>query len=345
MRAKRSNPDRYAYVWDCHTLLAMTCNSMKVLVTGGAGFIGSATAKALIDRGDEVVLIDNFNDYYDPKLKHDRLEIFLKDYAGKFTLYEGDIRDTAFLETVFAQETIDKIVHLAAMAGVRSSLLDPRLYEEVNVRGTLNMLDISVKYKIKNFVYASSSSVYGNNTKLPFSESDSVDMPISPYAATKKCNELFAHVYSHVYGLHTTGLRFFTVYGPWGRPDMALFGFTEKIIAGKQIEVYNFGNMTRNFTYIDDIVSGILTTLDANLAYDIVNIGGDREEKLTRFIEVIEENIGKKADQKLMPIQPGDVPSTVADITKLRAMGWAPTTQIEAGIKNFVEWYKGYYGA
>ncbi len=317
---------------------------MKVLITGGAGFIGSATAKALMDRADEVVLIDNFNDYYDPKLKHDRLEIFLKDYAGKFTLQTGDIRDTEFLETVFATEKIDKVVHLAAMAGVRSSLLDPRLYEEVNVRGTLNMLDASVKHKIQNFVYASSSSVYGNNTKLPFSESDSVDTPISPYAATKKCNELFAHVYSHVYGLHTTGLRFFTVYGPWGRPDMALFGFTEKIIANAPIEVYNFGNMTRNFTYIDDIVSGILTTLDADLPYDIVNIGGDREEKLTRFIEVIEENIGTKAQQKLMPIQPGDVPSTVADIAKLRAMGWAPTTNIEEGIKRFVDWYKGYYG-
>lgn len=316
---------------------------MKVLVTGGAGFIGSATTKALIDRGDEVVMIDNFNDYYNPQLKRDRLSIFLKDYAGKFTLYEGDIRDVAFLDEMFAKEAIDKVIHLAAMAGVRNSLLNPALYEEVNVRGTLNLLDMAVKYKVQNFIYASSSSVYGNNTKLPFSESDSVDMPISPYAATKKATELLAHVYSHVHGLNTTGLRFFTVYGPWGRPDMALFGFTEKIIADQQIEVYNFGNMSRNFTYIDDIVSGVLTVLDANLKYDIVNIGGDREDKLTRFIEVIEENIGKKADQKLMPIQPGDVPATVADITKLRAMGWAPTTRIEEGIKNFVEWYKGYY--
>lgn len=205
------------------------------------------------------------------------------------------------------------------------------------------MLEVSVKHKIQNFVYASSSSVYGNNTKLPFAESDPVDTPISPYAATKKCNELFAHTYSHIYGLPTTGLRFFTVYGPWGRPDMALFGFTEKIIAGEEIEVYNFGNMTRNFTYVDDIVSGILTVLDANLKYDIVNIGGDKEEKLTRFIEVIEENLDMKAKQKLMPIQPGDVPSTVADITKLRAMGWEPTTRIEQGIKNFIEWYREYY--
>jgi UDP-glucuronate 4-epimerase len=317
---------------------------MKVLITGGAGFIGSATAKALMDRADEVVLIDNFNDYYDPKLKHDRLDIFLKDYIGKYTLYTGDIRDKDFLEDVFERESLDKVVHLAAMAGVRSSLLNPGLYADVNVLGTINVLDMAVKHAIKNFVYASSSSVYGGNTKLPFSENDSVDTPLSPYAATKKSTELLAHVYSHVHGLNTTGLRFFTVYGPWGRPDMALCGFTEKILAGQPIDVYNFGNMTRNFTYVDDIVSGILTVLDADLKYDIVNIGGDREEKLTRFIEVIEENLGKKAVQNLMPIQPGDVPSTVADISKLRAMGWAPTTQIEEGIKRFVKWYKGYYG-
>lgn len=316
---------------------------MKVLITGGAGFIGSATAKALINRGDEVVLIDNFNDYYTPKLKHDRLDIFLKDYAGKFTLYTGDIRDRDFLETVFEKESVDKVVHLAAMAGVRVSLLNPSLYADVNVSGTINMLDMSVKHKIKNFVYASSSSVYGGNTKLPFSEGDSVDTPLSPYAATKKATELLAHVYSHVHGLNTTGLRFFTVYGPWGRPDMALCGFTEKILAGQPIDVYNFGKMSRNFTYIDDIVSGILTVLDANLKYDIVNIGGDREEQLTRFIEVIEENLGQKAEQNLMPIQPGDVPSTVADISKLRTMGWEPTTQIEEGIKNFVAWYKEYH--
>lgn len=316
---------------------------MKVLITGGVGFIGSATAKALMDRGDEVVLIDNFNDYYDPKLKHDRLDIFLKDYAGKFTLYTGDIRDRAFLEEVFVKESVDKIVHLAAMAGVRSSLLDPSLYVDVNVQGTLNMLDMSVKHGIKNFVYASSSSVYGNNTKMPFEESDPVDTPISPYAATKKATELLAHVYSHVHGLKTTGLRFFTVYGPWGRPDMGVFGFIDKILRGETIEVYNFGEMRRNFTYIDDIVSGILAVLDADFTYEIVNIGGDRDEALLDYIAAIEKHSGKTADKKLMPMQPGDVVSTVADISKLRKLGWEPTTRIDEGVRKFVEWYKEYY--
>lgn len=314
---------------------------MKILVTGGAGFIGSHLSKALIDRGDQVVIIDNFNDYYEPQLKEDRLKTILKKY--KFKLYRGDIRDAELLEKIFKKEKIDKVVHLAAMAGVRNSLKNPLLYEEVNVRGTMNLLEKSVKYKIKNFVYASSSSVYGNNKKLPFSETDSVDTPISPYAASKKACELMAHVYSHIYSLPTTGLRFFTVYGPWGRPDMALFGFTKSIIEGKEIEVYNHGKMTRNFTYIDDIVSGIITVLDKNIPYGIMNIGGDKEEKLTRFIEVIEENIGKKAKKKMMPIQPGDVKSTVADIKKLRKLGWKPKTRIEKGIKNFVEWYKSYY--
>lgn len=330
---------------------------LKVLITGGAGFIGSATARALMERGDTPILIDNFNDYYDPQLKEDRIKIFLKDYKGKparntasdkrtvggFTLYRGDIRDRAFLEKLFKKERPDKVIHLAAMAGVRNSLKDPALYADVNVMGTTCLLDLAVKYGVKNFLYASSSSVYGNNTKLPFAESDPVDTPISPYAATKKATELLAHVYSHIHGLPTTGLRFFTVYGPWGRPDMALFTFTEDIIAGNTIKVYNYGDMTRNFTYIDDIVSGVLTCLDANLACTVMNIGGDKEEKLTRFIEVIEENVGKVAKKKMLPIQPGDVKSTVADIRKLRKLGWKPTTRIEVGIKNFVEWYKGYF--
>lgn len=314
---------------------------MKVLITGGAGFIGSNLAKKLIDRGDEVVIIDNFNDYYDPQLKRDRIEKILKNC--KFAIYEEDIRNYKKLEEIFKKEKPNKIVHLAAMAGVRNSLLDPLLYEEVNIKGTLNLMELSAKNKVKNFVYASSSSVYGNNKKTPFSEKDSVDTPISPYAATKKATELMAHVYSHIYGLNTTGLRYFTVYGPWGRPDMALFKFTKNIIEGKPIDVYNHGKMSRNFTYVDDIVSGTMTVLDADLKYDIMNIGGDREETLLRFIEVIEENIGKKAKKNLMPIQPGDVPSTVADISKLRKLGWEPTTQIEDGIKNFVEWYKDYF--
>jgi len=316
---------------------------MKILVTGGAGFIGSATAKALMDRGDTVVLIDNFNDYYNPQLKEDRIKVILKGYKKQYKLYRGDIRDQKFLERVFKKEKPEKIVHLAAMAGVRNSLENPSLYVDVNVMGTTRLLDLAVKYKIQNFLYASSSSVYGNNKKLPFSETDSVDTPISPYAATKKADELLAHVYSHVYKLPTTGLRFFTVYGPWGRPDMALFLFTESIFSGKTIAVNNYGKMSRNFTYIDDIVSGILTTLDANLPYGVMNIGGDKENTLVEFIEAIEKNVGKKAKKKMMPLPAGDVIATVADIKRLRALGWHPTTRIDVGVKNFVDWYRGYY--
>ena len=318
---------------------------MKILITGGAGFIGSATAKALMDRGDTPILIDNFNDYYDPKLKKDRISKFLKDYKGKFTLYKGDIRDAAFLDRVFRKERPQKVLNLAAMAGVRSSLLDPWLYADVNVMGFVTLLETAATYKVKNFVYASSSSVYGNNTKVPFAEADPVDTPISPYAATKKANELIAHSYSHIYKLPTTGLRYFTVYGPWGRPDMALYKFVKNTILGEPIDVYNKGKMSRNFTYIDDIVSGTLVALDTIQPYAVMNIGGDKEETLMRFIEVIEECVGKKAKKRLLPIQPGDVPSTVADIRKLRKLGWKPTTRIEEGIKNFVDWYREYYKA
>lgn len=316
---------------------------MKILITGGAGFIGSATAKALMDRGDTVVLIDNFNDYYDPKLKRDRIGKFLKDYKGKFVMYKGDIRDPKFIDRVFKKEKPQKVLNLAAMAGVRSSLLDPRLYADVNVMGFITLLEAAVKYKVKNFVYASSSSVYGDNTKTPFSETDPVDTPISPYAATKKANELIAHTYSHIYKLPTTGLRYFTVYGPWGRPDMALYKFVTNTILGEPIDVYNKGKMSRNFTYIDDIVSGSIVALDTVQPYAVMNIGGDKEETLMRFIEVIEDCVGKKAKKKMLPIQPGDVPSTVADISKLRKLGWAPKTRIEEGIRNFVDWYRGYY--
>lgn len=316
---------------------------MKVLITGGAGFIGSAVAKALMERGDTPVLIDNFNDYYDPRLKEDRIKVFLKGYKAKYRLYRGDIRDQKFLEKVFKKEQPDKVIHLAAMAGVRNSLENPALYTDVNVMGTVHLLDLAVKYKVKNFIYASSSSVYGNNKKLPFSESDSVDLPISPYAASKKSNELFAHVYSHVFNLPTTGLRFFTVYGPWGRPDMALFLFTDRIFSGETIAVNNHGKMSRNFTYIDDIVSGVLTTLDADLPYGVMNIGGDRENTLLEFIEEIEKNVGKKAKKKFMPLPAGDVVATVADIRKLRKLGWKPTTRINRGIKHFVDWYRDYF--
>lgn len=313
----------------------------KILITGGAGFIGSNLAKKLMDRGDKVVLIDNFNNYYDPRLKKDRIKIFLKGY--KFKLYKGDIRNLKLLEKIFKTEKIDKVMHLAALAGVRNSLLDPLAYEDVNIKGSLNLLEMARKYKIKNFVYASSSSVYGNNKKQPFSETDNVDTPISPYAATKKATELLAYVYSHIYGLNTTGLRYFTVYGPWGRPDMALFLFADGITKGKPINVFNHGKMSRNFTFVDDIVSGTIKAIDANLKCEIMNIGGDREETLTRYIEVLENCLGKKAKKKMLPMQPGDVPATVADIRKLRKLGWKPTTRIEEGIKKFVEWYKNYY--
>jgi UDP-glucuronate 4-epimerase len=314
---------------------------MKIFITGGAGFIGCHVAQKLIQRGDKVILIDNFNDYYDQKLKRDRVKNLLK--GLKFKLYKGDIRDLKLLDKIFKKEKIDKVIHLAGMAGVRSSLDDPFLYEDVNVRGTINLLELAVKYKIKNFVFASSSSVYGNNKKTPFSESDPVDTPISPYAATKKADELFAHIYSHIYCLPVTALRYFTVYGPWGRPDMAYFLFADAITKGKPIKVFNYGKMTRNFTYIDDIVSGTIKVLDTVRKYEIMNIGGDREDTLLKFIEVIEKNMGKVAKKKLLPMQPGDVYQTVADIRKLRKLGWKPTTRIKEGLKNFVDWYKGYY--
>jgi UDP-glucuronate 4-epimerase len=314
---------------------------MNILVTGGAGFIGSAVTKKLVARGDQVTILDNFNDYYDPQLKRDRIAVFLK--GVPFKLYEGDIREAKLVENIFETEKIEKVVHLAAMAGVRNSLDDPITYADINVNGTLILLEAARKHEVANFVYASSSSVYGKNEKQPFSESDSVDMPISPYAASKKADELFAHVWSHVYGLPTTGLRFFTVYGPWGRPDMALGIFTKNIFEGKPIEVNNFGKMTRNFTYVDDIVSGVLVALDGNFPYEIMNIGGDTENTLLEFIEEIEKNAGKKADKIMMPLPLGDVVSTVADISKLRALGWAPTTRIDVGIKNFVDWYREYY--
>jgi UDP-glucuronate 4-epimerase len=315
---------------------------MNILITGGAGFIGSKIAQTLIDRGDRVIIIDNFNDYYDPQLKRDRVKYLLGD--REYGMYEGDIRDEKLVEKIFATEAIDKVVHLAAMAGVRNSIKDPLLYQDVNVRGTMVLLEAARKRPVANFVYASSSSVYGNNTKVPFSETDFVDHPISPYAATKKSTELLAHTYSHLFSVPTTGLRFFTVYGPWGRPDMALFSFVKHIFEDKPIDVFNNGKMSRNFTFIDDIVSGTITVLDADLAGgEVMNIGGDREETLLRFIEVIETCVGKEAKKNFLPMQPGDVPKTVADISKLRALGWEPQTRIEEGIEAFVNWYRGYY--
>ncbi|MBD3300021.1 MAG: SDR family NAD(P)-dependent oxidoreductase [Candidatus Moranbacteria bacterium] len=314
---------------------------MKIIVTGGAGFIGAYTAKKLMERGDEVVIIDNFNDYYDPKLKKSRVKNLLKKFSAK--IYTTDIRNYKDLERIFKKEKADKILHLAAMAGVRYSLLNPLIYEEVNVGGTLNLLELSKKYKIEKFVYASSSSVYGGNKKIPFSETDSVDNPISPYAASKKASELFANVYSKTFDLKTIGLRFFTVYGPWGRPDMAYFKFTQKIFNGETIEVYNKGKMQRDFTYIDDIVSGTILVLDKETDSKIFNIGGDKPEQLMDFIALIEKYVGKKAKIKFLPMQPGEVKKTISDVSSLKSLGGKPGIGIGEGLKNFVDWYRDYF--
>ncbi|MBW2992605.1 GDP-mannose 4,6-dehydratase [Candidatus Woesearchaeota archaeon] len=313
--------------------------SKKILVTGGAGFIGFYIVKALLDRGDSVVIVDNFNDYYNPKLKYARI----KQIKGSKNLvvYRKDISKYKDMEKIFRKHKFDKICHMAAQAGVRYSLKDPIRYEIWNNLGTLNLLELCRKFGIKDFVYASSSSVYGGNKKIPFSEKDNVDSPISFYAATKKTNELYAHVYSHLYGLNCTGLRFFTVYGPFGRPDMALFNFVKRITEGKHIEVYNYGKMKRDFTYITDIVSGVLAAIDKPFSYEIFNLGNNKPVELNKFIKIIEKELGKKAKKKLMPIQPGDVPVTYANIDKAKKMlGYRPKTSIEEGVRKFIKWFK-----
>jgi UDP-glucuronate 4-epimerase len=312
-----------------------------ILLTGAAGFIGFHVAGKLLDNGEEVVGIDNLNPYYDPALKDARLSI-LKKREG-FHFYKTDICDYDALVSIASHYRIDAICHLAAQAGVRYSLTHPFAYQKSNSEGFLCMIELARHHEVENFVYASSSSVYGGNTKLPFSESDRVDSPISLYAATKRANELTAHCYSHLFGLNCSGLRFFTVYGPWGRPDMALFTFTKAILAGEPIEVYNQGKMKRNFTYIDDIVQGVCLTLSNPVHYEIYNIGNNRAEELLDFINEIEKSCGKKAAITYLPMQPGDVPATVADITKLAKLGYAPKTDIDVGVKNFVAWYREYY--
>lgn len=314
---------------------------MNVLVTGGAGFIGSHTIKKLIDDGHQIICVDDFNTYYNPQLKEDRIKKFLKDYH--FPVYRTDIRDMSGLRAIFVQHKIDKICHLAARAGVRASLKDPFLYEEVNIKGTMNLLELAREFEIHNFVLASTSSVYGGNTKLPFSESDPVDRPISPYAATKKACELIGYYYHHLYKLPIICLRFFTVYGPWGRPDMALFSFTDAIMKGHAIDVYNHGKMKRDFTYIDDIVNGIVAALNAQLGYEIINLGHNHPEDLMEFIATIEKSVGKATEKNLKPLQPGDVVATYADIQKAqKLLGFQPKTSIYQGIPQFVEWYKEY---
>jgi UDP-glucuronate 4-epimerase len=316
---------------------------MKILVTGGAGFIGSHTIKALLDRGDEVVSIDDYNDYYTPNLKRDRISKFLGNYT--FPALDLDIRNYKDLQKLFAEYKFDKVCHLAARAGVRASLEDPFVYEETNIKGTLNLLELSRQHGIKNFVFASSSSVYGNTDKIPFSEEDRVDHPISPYAATKKATELLAYTYHHLYGLKCTGLRFFTVYGPWGRPDMAYFNFAKKILAGETIDVYNYGkDLKRDFTYVDDIVKGVLACLDKNYDYEIFNLGNNQPVELGEFISTLEKHLGQEANKNLLPMQPGDVMITYANIDKAQKfLGYEPNISIDDGLKNFVEWYQNYY--
>ena len=334
---------------------------MKILVTGAAGFIGMTTSLRLLARGDEVVGLDNLNDYYEVSLKENRLKR-LTALPG-FRFVKLDVGDRAGMEKLFAAEKFDKVIHLAAQAGVRYSIQNPHAYVDSNLVGFINVLEGCRHNQVQHLVYASSSSVYGGNTRMPFSEHDSVDHPVSLYAATKKANELMAHTYSHLYGLPTTGLRFFTVYGPWGRPDMALFLFTKAILEGKPIRVFNHGRHKRSFTYVDDIVQGVVRTLDlvpgkdpdwsggapdpatSGVApYRLYNIGNEQPVELLRYIEVLEQCLGKKAEMELLPLQAGDVPDTEADVSDLAAnVGYRPVVQVEEGVANFVAWYRDYY--
>jgi UDP-glucuronate 4-epimerase len=318
---------------------------MKILVTGAAGFIGAHVSRALLDLGHEVVGLDNLNDYYDVRLKHDRLKWF--DDAPSFTFIKLDLADREGMETLFDQHSFDVVINLAAQAGVRYSIDHPHAYADSNLTGFLHVLEGCRQGKVKHLVFASSSSVYGENKKVPFAVEDRVDNPISLYAATKKSNELMAHAYAHLYGFKVTGLRFFTVYGPWGRPDMAYFKFTKAICEGKTIDVYNHGKMQRDFTYIDDVVEGVvrLTEKTPKHDYKIYNIGNHSPETLENFIAAIEDAMGKKAEKNYLPMQAGDVPATYADVQDLmQDVGFKPNTPLQEGIGKFVSWYKDYYG-
>lgn len=320
----------------------MNTLNRTMLVTGAAGFIGFHVAKRLLERGDTVVGVDNLNPYYDVNLKNARIGI-LKNF-DQFSFYREDIQNLDVMQGIFQRHEPGVICNLAAQAGVRYSLKDPFSYEKSNLEGFLNLLELARAQGVENFVYASSSSVYGNNKKIPFSVEDRVDTPVSLYAATKKANELIAHAYSHLYGIPCTGLRYFTVYGPWGRPDMALFLFTDAILNNRPINVYNYGKMRRDFTYIDDIVEGTVAALDRRVPYEIFNLGNSSSVELMDFIGALEEELGKKAEKNMMPIQPGDVPETSADIEKSRQLlGFSPKTQVKVGIRNFVAWYREYY--
>ena len=333
---------------------------MKVLVTGAAGFIGANLSERLLERGDEVLGFDNLNPYYDPRLKEARLARLAP--HPNFRFERASLEDRDALERAFATFRPQRVVNLAAQAGVRYSIENPRAYIDSNIVGFLNVLEACRHGGVEHLVYASSSSVYGANRKLPFAVEDSVDHPVSLYAASKKSNELMAHTYSHLFAVPTTGLRFFTVYGPWGRPDMALFLFTRKILAGEPIDVFNHGRHTRDFTYIDDIVEGVIRTLDrvpgsdpthdpmnpspatSAAPYRVYNIGNHQPVELLRYIEVLEECLGRKAERRLLPMQPGDVPDTYADVEALRRdTGYSPSTPIEVGVRRFVEWYREFY--
>ncbi len=337
-------------------------NNKKILVTGAAGFIGYHLCKRLLEKGGEVTGIDNLNDYYDVNLKLDRLKKITME--RNFTPVRMDIADRDGMKALFERERFDIVVNLAAQAGVRYSLKNPHSYVDSNLQGFLNVLEGCRHGAVKHLVFASSSSVYGANTKMPFSVHHNVDHPVSLYAATKKANELMAHAYASLYGIPCTGLRFFTVYGPWGRPDMALFLFTRAILEDKPIDVFNFGKMQRDFTYIDDIIEGVVRVMDkipepdpswrgdqpdsasSYAPYRLYNIGNNQPVELLKFIEVVEECLGRKAVKNLLPLQAGDVPATFADIDDLtRVVGFRPSTPIEEGIRKFVDWYKSYYKA
>lgn len=333
---------------------------MKILVTGAAGFIGFHVSRSLLARGDQVVGLDNMNDYYDPRLKTARLELLRR--HGNFRFARLDLNDRRGIEGVFGSELFDRVIHLAAQAGVRYSLQNPHLYVDSNITGFLHIIEGCRHHQIEHLVYASTSSVYGANTQLPFSVDQNVDHPLTLYAATKKANELMAHSYSSLYGLPTTGLRFFSVYGPWGRPDMALFMFTANILAGKPIDVFNYGRHKRDFTFVDDIAAGVVAASDriaspdpdwnpdtpnpstSRAPYRLYNIGNQRPVELLRYIEVLENCLGRKARMNLLPLQPGDVADTLADAQPLaRDVGYRATTPVEEGVRLFVEWYRAYY--
>ena len=333
---------------------------MKVLVTGSAGFIGSHVAMRLLERGDEVVGLDNLSDYYDVSLKRARLARFESQTGYRHV--HADLADRSAMESLFAEHRPHRVVHLAAQAGVRYAAENPHVYGDSNLTGFLHVIEGCRHHAVEHLVYASTSSVYGANTRMPFSEHHSTEHPLTLYAATKKANEMMAHSYAHLYRIPVTGLRFFTVYGPWGRPDMALFLFTRAILAGEPIKVFNEGHHSRSFTYVDDIVEGVLRTLDrvarpnpgwdsdepdpmiSNAPYRLYNIGSEAQVPLLRYIEVLEQCLGRKAEKEMLPLQPGDVPDTSADVSELfAAVGYRPRVAVEEGVERFVSWYRSYY--